>query len=499
MFFALIVSLYTTRVVLNILGLVDYGIFCVVAGFVSMLTFLTNTLSSTMQRFYNYERAVSGVDGERNVYAVGLIIHIGMALFILLILETVGLWYVNNVLVIPKERLLATNILYQTSSISMIIAVLQIPYTGFILSREKMDFYAFVGIVGVILRLLLVIMLPHIFYDKLIVYGFINLLISVVDIILYISYSKIKFSELKLQLSFSRKMIKDVLSFSIWNMVGTFAFIAKGQGANLLLNYFFGPIVNAARSIAYQVNNAVNGYCHNIAVSVRPQLIDAYAHNDFDRTRTLMFAESKVCFTVIAFLITPLIAETKYILHLWLGDSIPSYTSIFVVIVLMDMLINSLNIACTQVVHAVGNLRRYQIASAVINLISPVFCLGFLVMGYQPYSVFIVAMFFSCIHQAICLINANRLFPFGLILYVKQIFLPCASLISILILSSYCITMCMDSSFFRLLIIMIQDVAVTLSVGYYLLLNCKERTFIINLFKRTFHLSNGSLHNRRQI
>ena len=223
MFFILIVSLYTSRVVLNVLGVSDYGVYNVVAGFVLLFGFLNATLSSSMQRFYNYEGGKRGIDGYKDVYCTGFWIHLFLAFIIFIILESFGVWYINNVMVIDDARLVAANYLFHFSAISMVLVILQVPYLSAIIAKECMDYYAVVSIVDVILKLIIILALPYIPQDKLIIYGAMSLIIAFADFLMYYVYCKRKFLFIKLSTTIDKQIFKELLLFSSWNLIGTFA------------------------------------------------------------------------------------------------------------------------------------------------------------------------------------------------------------------------------------------------------------------------------------
>lgn len=273
MFLVLIVSLYTSRVVLNVLGVSDYGVYNVVAGFVTLFGFLNATLSSSMQRFYNFEGGKRGNIGLADVYSIGFWIHIILAIIVFITLESFGIWYINNVMVIDINRLEAANYLFHYTTISLLFLIIQIPYLSIILSKEKMDFYAKVSIIDIVLRLLTVLALPHVPCDKLRMYGIFMSIISVVDFLVYYIYVKKNFSFLKLRRVQNKSIFKNLLSFSGWNLIGTFAFVLKGQGLNLLLNVFFDTTINAARGIAFQINNAIGGFTNNASMADRKSVV----------------------------------------------------------------------------------------------------------------------------------------------------------------------------------------------------------------------------------
>lgn len=481
MFIVLVVSLYTSRVILNTLGVEDYGINNVVAGFVSLFGFLNATLSSSIQRFYNFEGTKNGSLGFQRVYITGMIIHIIIAVIMLLVLESFGLWYVNKIMVIPNERLAAANILFQTSVVSMLFILLQIPFIGAIMAKEHMNFYAIVSIADVVLKLIIVILLPFIPYDKLIIYGLLSLSINIINFFFYFGYSKRKFTEIKFEFKYHPSLFKSILGFSGWNLLGTFAFMLKGQGLNMLLNLFFGPVINAARGVAFQVNSAVSGFSQNITVAFRPQIVNSYADNDFANVRHLMYTESRICFMLIATLITPLIIDIDYILRIWLGSTVPELTNVFTALVLIDLLVCTLNTPCTQVVWATGKIRQYQIASSIVSLSLLPLCWGLLKTGLNASSVFVATIVISVINQIICLITACKVFNLNLKDYIKSVILPCVLFLIVIPIVPYLVHISLKMSLLRLILTIMCDVAIAIPLCYFLGVNKQERKTIKNI------------------
>lgn len=483
MIFVLFVSLYTSRVVLNTLGVEDFGVYNVVAGFVSMFSFLNATLSSSMQRFYNFEGTNDVENGCHRVYCTGLILHFILAVILLLLLETVGLWYVNTVMVVPEDRLFAANIVYQTAIISMLLVILQIPYLGIIMAAEKMDYYAVISIADVVLKLLAIIALPYLPFDKLILYSIVICLISLIDFSCYFAYAKKRLLTKRFDWKIDTGVFKSLMSFSGWNLLGTFAFLLKGQGLNLLLNAFFGPVVNAARGIAYQINGAVSGFSGNISVSFRPQIVNSYAEENHSRVQSLMFSESKICFVLVLLLMCPIIFKIDYILDLWLGV-VPPQTNIFAILVLTDALICTLNTPCSQVVFATGNLKYYQIASSAINLCLLPVCFVMLLSGFNAASVFITTIVFSILNQTVCVRQAHRVFAFSVVDYIKKIILPCSLIMVLLPSILFPIAHTLPDSFVSLLIIIFADVIIGMVVAYFLVFERNEKALVCQLVSK---------------
>lgn len=483
MFVSLIVTLYTTRVVLQTLGVVDYGVYNTVAGFVTLFAFLNSTLAASMQRFYNFEAARDGLEGYKRVYSAGIIIHLFVMLIIIVLLEVIGVWYVNNVMVIPADRLTSANIVFQTSVISLCLLLISIPYSGAIMAAERMDFYAIVSIAETVLKLICVLVIPYFPYDKLSVYGVLLLLVSFISFLLYAIYAKKNILKFKFEPSFDRGLLKQILSFSSWNVVGTFSFMLKGQALNMLLNFFFGPIINAARGIAFQIGNAISSFSANITVAFRPQLVVSYSQKDYDRVRFLFFIQSKICCALIAILITPVILNINYILNIWLGSDVPEYTAIFAILVLTDSLICSLNTPCTQVVSATGNIKGYQIASSCVNILLLPVCWLFLYLGFDPTSTFIITIIFSILNQAVCIWQLLKVFTMSITEYFKTVLLPSGIFVVLCFIPGYLFSIIIDNSFLQLCVTSLVTIVFGLILSYYLFLTKYEKSQFIKLIK----------------
>ena len=478
MFIVLVVSLYTSREVLHVLGVEDYGIYNVVAGFVSLFGFLNTTLASSIQRYYNYEGTKNGSRGYNKVYSTSIQIQFLLSIIILLLLESFGVWYVNHVMKVPLGRLTAANWVFQCSILSMVFVLFQIPYSGLVMAMERMDFYAIVSIIDVFLRLAIIILLPHLDGDLLILYGVLSLAISVLNFGLYYGYIRFIFKDLSLKFVFYRDLFRDMVSFSVWNLVGTFSFMLKGQGLNVLLNAFWGPIVNAARGIAFQINSAIASFSGSISLSFRPQIVNSYANGEIQRTVKLMFSESKICFSLIATLIVPAILEIDLLLHLWLGNVIPENSQVFSVLVLIDLLICTLNTPCTQMVMATGYIKSFQIASSIVNLCLLPACFILLKIGLNPNSVFIATIVFSVVNQTVCLYFTNKQVGFGLRNYMKRVLTPCLLYIAFLPIVPLIISIKYPDSIGRFIVIIVLDIIISSVLFYRFVLDKEERVVL---------------------
>lgn len=476
------ISLYSTRVVLNILGVIDYGIYNIVCGFVSMFSFLNNSLANGVQRFYNYKKGKGLTSEISDVYSVSVAILLMVAIVVVIILETLGIWYINNKMIIPVERIVAAQWIFQFSVISLIFVILQVPYSAAILAFEKMDYYAFVSIIDAILKLLIVLLLPYLSYDSLLVYGFLSLFVSFINFALYYIYSKKKFhKELKVKRIKDWNLFKEISTFSGWNVFGTFAYMIKDQGLNLLLNAFYGPVVNAAKGIAMQINGALQGFSTNIVAAVRPQLVQSYSAGNLKRVETLMFSMSRLIFVMLFALSLPVMMELNYIFKIWLSSNIPEYTIIFTNLVLVNMIISSMNTPLSQVVHATGKMKAYQLGtSLIICMIIPI-SWGLLRIGLSPVSTFIVSIIVSIFNQAACLYLVKRIFPLSIKAYIFKIVIPCLCLVAMSIVMPYLLKSVFNEGFFRFFINTMLSV-VTISILAYFIVFTRDEKRLVNEF-----------------
>ena len=479
-------SLYTTRVVLNILGIVDYGIYNIVCGFVSMFAFLNNSLANGVQRFYNFKKGKCSSNEIPDVYSTSLAILEILVMIVFCLLETLGVWYIYNKMIIPAERFEAAFWIFQCSVVSLIFVILQVPYSAAILAFERMDFYAFVSIIDAILKLLIVLILPYSTLDNLGLYGVLSLLVSVSNFILYYCYSKKHFNkELQLKKIKNRKLFKEITTFSGWNVFGTFAYMIKDQGLNVLLNAFFGPIVNAAKGVAMQVNSALQGFSTNIVAAIRPQLVQSYSAGNVMRVENLMFSMSRMIFVMLFCLSLPIIMELNFILHIWLSDSIPEYTIIFTDLVLVNMIITSMNTPLSQVVHATGRMRNYQVCTSfVICTILPI-SWGLLKLGYSPVSTFVVCIIVSIFNQVVCLFLLRKIFPFSIKSYVVKIVMPCIVLSGFSLIVPMTIKVLISEGYPRLVINTLTTVLATVLLSY-LVVFSKDEKKLMNEFVQRF-------------
>lgn len=397
MFLIMGVTLYTSRIVLRVLGEDDFGLYNVVGGIVMMFTFLNGALAGATSRFITYEIGRKDDIQLHKVFNVALVTHIIIALLIVILAETLGLWLLYNKMVIPAERFNAAFWVYQISVVSCVFSITQVPYSATIIAHERMNIYAYVGIVEVILKLAIAYLIMISPYDKLVVYAFLLFLVQALIMLYYRMYCNRRFAECKLMLVKEKSMYKQMFVYAGSDMIGNLAVLAQGQGLNILLNMFFGPAVNAARGIAYQVQGAVTQFSGNFMTAVKPQIIKQYAAGKIKEMMQLVVQSSCFSYYLMLMIVAPICLEAEYILTLWLGEY-PDYTVSFLRLVLVLCMIQTLKTPRTTVFHATGKILLPNI------VVGTILCLAFpaayvvLKMGGDPNSVFwtaIVSMFVS--------------------------------------------------------------------------------------------------------
>ena len=470
----MIANLYITRSVLAALGASDFGIYNVVCGFVAMFGLLNTSMTNGIQRFYNYELGKNGDAAVAKVFNTAIIIQMVLAAVLILLAETIGLWYLNAQMVLPTMRIGAANWIFQFAVVSLLFVIFQIPYSAAVLSYERMDFYTIVSIVEIGLKLIVVVALPYLIGDRLIIYGASLMGVTILSFLFYFFYCFRHFPMLRFQRMLDKDQFKTMVSFSGWHMLSTSAYLVKGQGINVLINAFFGTIVNAANGIAAQISSAIQTFSMNLVIAFKPQLTQSYAVGDYRRTEQLMCVMSKMSYILMSILAIPVLVEMDYVLRIWLGDAIPEYTDVLAILTIVAMMIGVLNTPITQVVHSVGNIKVYEIAtSIVIFSILPISWI-FLRLGYDVESVFIVTIVLMLINQIVSLLVLRCIFKFNFGKYMLSVVVPCVLITIVALVVSMSITGLMSVSFLRFMIVAIVNL-LTVAIVAILTLNKYER------------------------
>lgn len=393
MLFGMLVSLYTSRVLLNALGVEDYGVYGAVGGFVSMFSLISASLSSSVSRFLTFELGTGNKEKLSRVFSTSILIQIALSLIVILLSETVGIWFLHHKMTIPPDRMHAAEIVFQASIVSFIFGLLAVPFSASIISHERMGVFAFFGIFEIIARLFIVLFIAYSSWvtDRLIVYSILVMCLGLTMQGIYLYYCRRSFEECRITFTFDRKIFKEMSSFGSWVFIGCTAGLLKDQGVNLLYNLFVGPVLNAARGIANSVNTAVTSFASNFMTALNPQITKLYAAGDLEYTHSLVERGSRFSFYIILFFAVPILLETEFILGIWLGK-FPEHSIDFVRLVLMMSLISTLSNTLINLQTATGKIRNYQIVVGGILLLN--FPLSYLCLklGMQPEATYIVAI-----------------------------------------------------------------------------------------------------------
>lgn len=491
MVIVLAITLYTSRIILKVLGVEDYGVYNVVAGFVTMFGFFNSSLSNGIQRFYNFELGKNGIEGARRVYNMALLIQVLLAIIIVLPTEVFGLWYLHNKMVIPEGRMFAAEWVFQLSLLTFVLHIVQVPYTAAVMAHERMDFYAVVSVLDVLIKLGVVFVIPFLKSDALILYGVLIAVVALLNLLLYLWYCKRHFTEIKIEKAFRPSLFKEMLSFSGWNVFGTLGQMLKDQGVNLILNFFFGPIVNAARGIANQVNGGLQSFVTNITIPVRPQVVQSYSQGNINRSLNLTYTISKLSCYVLLMMSLPIMLEIDYVLHIWLGDNVPTYTAVFVIIIVLNSFISNLNSAVSGLVHASGKMKVYQLCGGTISLISVVIVYIAMLIWDIPSAALVVLLVLDIIRQIVALLVLRSIVSeFSLMEYFRGVVIP---LIAVALLSMACPLLTrhlISGGFMRFCIVLIVSVLSVVMSAYVVGLNKNEKNIVghmlNNLKKKLF-------------
>ena len=393
----MLVTLYTSRVVLKVLGVDDFGVYNVVGSLVVMFSLMSSSLVNTSSRFITFELGRNNFDELKRTVNGSITIHILLGIIVVIVAEIVGTWVLNYKMNIPADRIIAANWVFQCSLLSFFFNLISTPYNALIVSHEKMNVYAYISILEVSLRLLAVFLLSRILFDKLIVYALLILSISILLRIIYQIYCKVHFPESrKIKLKVDSGLFKQLFSFTGWEMIGSGAGILRNQGIDILLNLFFGVVINAAKGIANQVQAAVYSFVSNFQMAINPQITKNYAANNYQRVHSLIKQGSRFSFYLFLILSMPIILETKIVLNIWLVK-VPDYSVVFVRLTFISLLIDTFYRFMVVAVAATGNIKNYQIVVGGIKLLALPLTYLFLKLGGNPTTGLLVVIFLEVV------------------------------------------------------------------------------------------------------
>lgn len=414
------VSLYTSRVVLNTLGIEDFGIYNVVGGIVVMFSFLNSAMSSATQRYFSFELGQGNTDQLKKLFSITVNIHFLIAIVITLLAETVGLWFLNTKLNIPADKMYEANWVFQFSIATFFLTVISVPYNAAIISHERMGVYAYVSIFEVLAKLGVVYILVLTQSEKLIWYAGMLFAVALFVRIFYGIYSKRNFTECTYEWIKDKKKSIELMHYAGWNLFGNLAGVGFTQGLNMLLNIFFGPVVNTANGIANQVNGAITSFIGNFQAALNPQIVKSYASDNKEYMQKLIFQGSRFSFYLLLLLTLPVIYQTEYILTLWL-KTVPEYAVIFTQLILVNALINSLSGTLMTAAQATGRIKAYQAIVGGLLLMNVPVSYVFLELGYSASSVIYVMIVISVIATIARLIILEQLGAVSISAFLKDV------------------------------------------------------------------------------
>lgn len=476
----MVVAIYTSRVILDVLGASDYGIYNVVGGIVTMMSFLNGALGSSSSRFLTYELGRGDQDKLNRTFSASLNLHICVALIVLVLGETLGLWFFYEKLVIPDERMTAAFWVYQFSIITTMISFTQVPYNASLIAHENMSIYAYVGLYEAISKLAIVYLLTISPMDKLIFYGLLLMLNSAGIQLFYRFYTTKRYEECHFRLVKEKPLYKTLLGYSGWDLFGGVAVICQGEGINVLLNMFFGPVVNAARAIAFQIQNAVSLFVGNFLTAVRPQVVKNFAEEHTDEMYRLTFNAAKFAYLLMLALVLPVCFEINFILNLWLGKNMPPDTPIFAVLVLCTYLMETYHQASLMSYHAIGKIKLGNIVGGTLMICALPLSYVALRLGAPAYSVFIVifCVNFTQMFWGWMIVHRYVTFPYSKL--VRKVYVPTVSITLISIIAPLLISHFMTQGWIRLFVLGIVTEIILLVAVYLIALGKEEKALVHN-------------------
>lgn len=431
-----VISLFTVRIVLNSLGASDYGLYNVVAGFISMFSFVSGTLTVASQRFFAIAIAKNDWDELNKYFSVNLFLYAMFCIIIIIFAETVGLWFVKNKMVIAPDRLYAALVVYQCSVITFVIGIAVSPHLALMIADENLSVYSFVSVFEGIFKIVIAYILYITRRDKLIVYGMLLLIVSILINGFYLIYTKIKYKKIQFQFVHDKSAYKEVFGFLNWNMIGAVASVGKGQGLNIVINLFFGTVVNAARGIAFQINSVVSSFSMNFMKAIDPQITKSYVSGDRNRFFYISCSASKISFFLLFIISMPLMDNMEYVLKLWLKN-VPEYTVSFAKLALIDALIMSLTDPISTGIQAIGKLKWYQIIVGGLFLLNVPLSYFILKNVQNPFVPFLVSIIVAVFMMVAKIIFFRCLGKISIRKYVRNVCIPVFTVTIISVCSSF--------------------------------------------------------------
>ena len=483
MLFTMAVSLFTSRVILNTLGVEDYGINNVVGGIVTMFSVLSGSLSSSISRFITFELGKRNIERLKTIFSTGVNIQLGMSVLIIIIAEAVGIWFLNAKMNIPADRMVAANWVFQCAILTFVLNLLSVPYNAAIIAHEKMSAFAYISVVEVTLKLIIVYMLTISPFDRLKTYAVLLLCVGAVIRFIYGYYCKRHFEECTYHFVFDKPVLKEMTGFAGWNFLGNGAYMLNTQGVNILMNLYFGVAVNAARGIATQVDAALKQFVNNFTTAVNPQITKSYAQGDLDYMHKLVCRSAKFSAFLMMFFAVPIILETNTILTIWL-KTVPDYAVIFLQWIIISSFMDTVlaNSLVTSM-FATGKIKRYQIIVTTVGcLVFPLSWIAFK-LGFEPQVGYILYFIIYTILLFVRLYLLKDMVKLPVMMYIREVLYKLAPVILVGFAIPGILILTMDAGWLRLILVCLLSVLVTAASEYFIGLSNKEKDFVAEKIK----------------
>ena len=424
MFVTMLISLYTSRVVLQTLGVEDYGTYCLVGSIVALFSSLRTLFASSTQRFLNFEMGRCNYEKLQGIFNMSLMVNFIIAIVFIVAVEIVGVWFLNYKINIDPSRIDAAKIVFQSSVVTATLSLLTTAYDAVLISHERLNIYAIFSMAESLLKLGVVLLLPFLHFDKLISYSIMLVIVACVIRLMNVLYCKLNFQECKFSFEWDSNRFKEMTSFAWWNFLGNTAYSLTHNGIGMVMNVFGGTLVNAANGIAYNINSIAEQFINNIVVVINPYTIKTYSNGEHEKFYRIIFASSKILFSVQICLTLPIVFMTYRLLSLWLGE-VPQYSVIFVQLLLVNTQIRSLHQSLDTIFKSLGRLREYQLIENIILSMSLFLSYVFLKGGAPYYTVFLAIIIVNVFAMICVILLANKIAHLPLWLYIKNVIFPC--------------------------------------------------------------------------
>lgn len=484
MLLTMIVSLYTSRVVLGALGVEDYGIYNVVGGVVAMFSMLSGSLSAAISRYITFELGKKDFEKLKRVFCTSINVQFLLILILFILLETVGLWFLNYKMVMPEGRLVAANWVFQFSIITFAVNLLSVPYNAAIVAHEKMSAFAYISILEVTAKLLVAYLIVKNPFDRLVYYGLLLLLIGLIIRYIYGRYCYKHFDECHYSFVWDKKLVKEMFGFAGWNFFGAGSWQLMNQGINLLMNLFFGVTVNAARGIAIQVDQSVLQFVNNFTMAVNPQITKSYASGDLQYMYNLMFRGAKFSYFLMLFFAIPIMIETDFILEIWLKHY-PEHTASFVRLALMVSMLHILSNTMVTAMLATGDIKKYQIIVGGLGMMVFPLALLFFYLGFPPEAAYISTLIIFVL-QLLCRLRLlNQMTGMPIQRYVKEVLMKVLFVTVLNVVPVYFIHSLLQEGWLRFFVVGLFSVLLSVIIIGFIGLTLSERQFILEQAVKT--------------